>query len=210
MNSLPRLIFFATIFITGAAVLIFEVAAVRALSPYFGASIYVISSVLTVILAALSLGYYFGGRLADRRPEPGVLYIIIGMSGLVMNGLFYLSLHLFPIAGSVLPITFGPLILAAVFFLMPAFLLGIDSPFVIKLLTTNDTEHNGAVVGSTFFWSTIGSIVGSLISGFVLIPYLGLDYTFVGTATFLSFISLCAAWVIRRHSQLQFHSHSTR
>lgn len=196
--SLPiRWIFFSTIFLTGAAVLIFEVAAVRALSPYFGSSIYVVSSVLTVILAALSLGYYFGGRLADKRPEIGVLYSIIGLSGLIMNILFFFSLHLFPIAGSLLSITLGPLILSTIFFLVPAFLLGIDSPFVIKLLTTaNNQTDNGAIVGSTFFWSTVGSIVGSLISGFFLIPFLGLTLTFVGTATLLSLLSLFAIYFI--------------
>ena len=162
MSKTANFILFSTIFITGAAVLIFEVAAVRALSPLFGASIYVVSSVLTIILAALSLGYYFGGRLADKQPHVSVLYTVIGLSGLTMNLLYFFSLKIFPTAGTYLPITIGPLILSAIFFLFPAFLLGIDSPFVIKLLTSKDDhEHNGAVVGSTFFWSTVGSIFGS-------------------------------------------------
>lgn len=201
MSTTARFILFATIFLTGAAVLIFEVAAVRALSPYFGSSIYVVSSVLTIILAALSLGYYFGGRLADKFPQVGILYMVIGSSGLIMNVLFYFSLHIFPIAGTLLPITFGPLILSAIFFLVPAFLLGIDSPFVIKLLTTADEQHSGAIVGSTFFWSTVGSIVGSLISGFVLIPFLGLKLTFVGTATLLSLFSLIALFAIQSNTK---------
>lgn len=190
----PNLLFI-TVFFTGAAVLIFEITAVRALSPFFGTSIFVVSSVLSVILAALSVGYYVGGRLADRYPDPRLLYLLIATSGLIMNALYWLALYVFPLAGLILPITFGPLILAILFFFVPAFLLGIDSPFVIKLLTkTADEAHNGAVVGSTFFWSTIGSILGSLASGFYLIPFMGVRLTIVGTATLLS-IGACLAFL---------------
>lgn len=197
-------ILLATVFTTGAAVLIFEVAAVRALSPFFGTSIYVVSSVLTVILAALSLGYYFGGRLADRRPDVRILYFVIVSSGFMMNILYLLSMGFFPLGGAVLPVTYGPLILALCFFFIPAFMLGIDSPFVIKLLTkTGDDAHNGALVGSTFFWSTLGSIAGSLLSGFVLIPFLGLNVTFVGTAIVLSLWGCCSFLLLRPYASKQ-------
>lgn len=186
---------FCTVFTTGAAVLIFEITAVRALSPYFGTSMYVVSGVLTVILAALSVGYYIGGRLADRYPDPRLLYLLIGMSGLIMNACYLIAQYTFPIAGMLLPTTIGPLILALLFFFIPAFLLGIDSPFVIKLLTkVADDTHNGAMVGSTFFWSTIGSIVGSLLSGFFLIPFIGVRLSIVGTATLLS-LGACFAYL---------------
>ncbi len=185
-----QILLFCTVFLTGTAVLIFEVTAVRALSPFFGTSIYVVSSVLTTILTALSFGYYFGGRLADKVADARILYLIIGFAGLLMNFLYLLSIFLFPIAGELLPITYGPLILSLFFFLAPSFLLGIDSPFVIKLLTkSGDDQHNGALVGSVFFWSTIGSITGSLASGFFLIPFLGVQLTFVLTATALSLFS---------------------
>ena len=187
---------FTTVFITGAAVLIFEVTAVRALSPFFGASIVVVSSVLSVILAALSVGYYLGGRLADRYPDPRLLYLLLSVSGLVMNTLYFLSLYIFPVASLILPVLAAPLILALLFFFIPAFLLGIDSPFVIKLLTKDtDSAHNGALVGSTFFWSTIGSIVGSLLAGFVLIPFVGVKLTIVGTATLLS-VGACIGFLL--------------
>lgn len=196
-----RLILFFTVFLTGAAVLIFEVTAVRALSPYFGTSIYVLSSVLTTILAALSLGYYFGGRLADKLPDARVLYLIIGFAGLLMNLLYLASVFFFPYANQLFPITYGPLILSLCFYFTPAFLLGIDSPFVIKLLTQSEnTSHNGAVVGSIFFWSTIGSIVGSLASGFLLIPFIGVEHTFVITATGLSLFACLAYLFLLPHT----------
>ncbi|MBY0537777.1 fused MFS/spermidine synthase [Patescibacteria group bacterium] len=176
--KLVSFIYYLTVFLTGAAVLIFEVAAVRMLAPYFGSSLYVLSSVLTTILAALSLGYYFGGRIADRFPTTTVLYGIIGLAGLVMLFLQILALNILPYANVVFSITAGPLVLSLALFFVPAFLLGIDSPFVIKLLTQSNTpDHNGALVGSIFFFSTIGSIVGSIAAGFFLIPFLGLTLT---------------------------------
>lgn len=171
-------IYYLTVFLTGAAVLIFEVAAVRMLAPYFGSSLYVLSSVLTTILAALSFGYYFGGRIADRFPTITTLYSIIGLAGIVMLFLQVLALTILPDSNNIFSITTGPLILSLTLFFVPAFLLGIDSPFVIKLLTQSNTpDHNGALVGSIFFFSTIGSIVGSIAAGFFLIPYLGLTST---------------------------------
>lgn len=181
-DRLTRAIFYCTVFCTGAAVLIFEVAAVRLLAPYFGASLYVLSSVLSVILAALSLGYFYGGRLADRLPTAQPLYVIIALSGVVMLFLFAVSQYILPISPQLFSPISGPLLLALGLFFVPAFLLGIDSPYVIRLLSTHHTTDQGAVVGSVFFWSTIGSITGSILAGFFLIPIFGLTLTIVGTS----------------------------
>ena len=67
----------SVVFLTGASVLIVEVVATRVLSPYFGNTIYTFSSVIGVILAALSLGYYFGGKLADKHPKIELFFFII-------------------------------------------------------------------------------------------------------------------------------------
>jgi spermidine synthase len=186
------------VFLTGAAVLIFEVAAVRMLAPYFGSSLYVLSSVLTTILAALSLGYYLGGRIADRLPHPTILYIIIASSGLLMLLLLVLSQYILPGANNIFSITTGPLILSLTLFFIPAFLLGIDSPFVITLLTQNELgRNNGSVVGSTFFFSTVGSIVGSIASGFILIPHLGLTTTITLVSISLIVWALAALLILK-------------
>src|SRR5690349_1377078 len=79
---LQRNLLLGIVFLTGAAVLIVEVTATRILAPYFGNTMYTFSSVLSVILGALSCGYYFGGRLADKYPRPGLFYTIIAASGL--------------------------------------------------------------------------------------------------------------------------------
>jgi len=182
-----RTILLATVFLTGTAVLIFEVGAIRLLAPYYGSSLTVVSSVLSTILLALSIGYYWGGRLADRYPSPLLLASIIGSAGIIMLGLLYLALIILPTIGPALGLGAGPLIISTLCFFIPACLLGIDSPFVSKLLAQHQ-DNEGAVVGTVFFWSTIGSIVGSLISGFYLIPTIGL------TATFLTVASVLVGW----------------
>lgn len=186
MNTQLARMLYVTVFLTGAAVLVFEVAAVRLLSPYYGSSLYVLSSVLTTVLLALSLGYYWGGRLADRYPEIPVLLAVISCGGAVMTALVTASLYVLPVLAPTLGIATGPLVIALLFFFVPAFLLGIDSPFVIKVLGTSQTGTEGAVVGSVFFWSTIGSIVGSLAAGFWLIPYVGLVTTLLFTGLVVS------------------------
>jgi len=178
-------IFYLTVFCTGAVVLIFEVAAVRLFAPYFGASLYVLSSVLSVILAALSLGYFFGGRLADRLPYAQPLYVIIASAGVIMIFLLAVSQYVLPNSPLLFSPISGPLILSLGLFFVPAFLLGVDSPYVIRLLSPQHSADQGAIVGSVFFWSTIGSITGSILAGFYLIPIFGLTLTILGASLFL-------------------------
>jgi predicted membrane-bound spermidine synthase len=184
MSPLAQRLLFCTVFITGAAVLIIEVGAMRLLAPYYGSSLTVVSSVLSVILLALSLGYYIGGRLADRYPLPTLLATIIGTAGILLQGLLYITLVSLPTLAPQLGQSAGPLALAFLTFFIPGLLLGIDSPFVSKLLASN-TNDEGRVVGTVFFWSTIGSILGSFLAGFYLIPTYGLTPTLTYTALVL-------------------------
>ncbi|MEK7138409.1 MAG: fused MFS/spermidine synthase [Patescibacteria group bacterium] len=181
----PNPIIFS-VFITGACVLIVEIVAVRVLSPHYGNTIFTFSSVITVILSALSIGYYFGGKLADLRPSPKWFYGIILISGIALLGFHFLSILALPILSFVLPLTSGPLISSLLLFLFPALLLGTLSPYAIKLETIHLKEQGiGNISGKIFFWSTLGSITGSLLSGFFLIPRFGINNIFIGTSVVL-------------------------
>ncbi len=201
-RSLTALIFYITVFTTGAVVLVLEVLAVRLLSPYFGTSMFVLSSVLTVILAALSLGYFYGGRLADRFPFHQPLYFIIGISGLILLALYAFAKSFLSQEENLLPLTYGPLVFASLFFFLPAFLLGMDSPYVIKLLSRfgNQGEDAGKLAGTTFFWSTVGSICGSLATGFYFIPFVGVENTMIIAAITLSLLSVGASYLLNTGS----------
>ncbi len=180
-----------TIFITGAAVLVVEVLALRILSPYYGNTIFSASSVMGVILLALSLGYYWGGKLADRRPNFIWFYGII-----LLGALFIWLLQIFiklvlPLIGYNMSIMWGPLVTSLIMFFVPSLLLGTLSPYAIKLQQVLHPEAGiGSLSGQAFFWSTCGSIIGSLLTGFVLIPYLGVDKIIIIVGLVLVVLSL--------------------
>jgi len=177
---------------------VIEVVGVRILSPYYGNTIYSVSSVISVILAALSLGYYIGGYLADRYPSLKWFYGIILASGLGVL-LLQLSVYFFlPLIGYSLSFTTGPLISSLILFFVPSFLLGTLSPYAIKLQKTITPEIGiGRLSGEIFFWSTLGSIFGSLFTGFFLIPSFGINQIVFGVGILLILISTIAILSMR-------------
>ncbi len=186
-----RYILYTTVFVTGMAVLVIEITAVRTLSPFFGSSLSVLSSVLTVILGALSVGYYVGGKLSDRIPHHEPLFALIAISGVVVLLSQYLGMRILPYTEGIFSYVSGPLILGTLLFFAPAFLLGIVSPYIIKIQSLGSTEAmSGSVVGATFFWGTCGSIAGSLTTGFIFVPFLGVTASVVGTGVALVFLGI--------------------
>lgn len=166
----------ATVTLTGMAVLIIEITATRMLTPFFGNSIFTFSSVISTILAALGLGYYFGGRIADRKPSDVLFYGLITISGFSVLLLQLLNVGLLPAIAYELSMINGPLVVSLLLFLLPALLLGMLSPFAIKLLHQSRADTGvGNAAGLVFSWSTLGSIVGSLGAGFLLIPAFGVS-----------------------------------
>ncbi len=163
-----------SVFITGACVLVIEIVATRVLSPFFGNTIFSTSSIISVVLLALSAGYYIGGKTADRHPSLQWFFSIISLSGLFLLSFFSMSNTVLEFISSYFSLITGPLLASCVLFLFPAFLLGMLSPYAVKLQSIFSPEKGtGSVSGTIFFWSTLGSIIGSVSSGFFLIPYFG-------------------------------------
>lgn len=191
MNFIKQYTLPLVVFLTGACVLVIEIVATRILSPYFGNTIFTVSSVISTVLAALSIGYYVGGKLADKYPKEKVFYSIILMSGISVIFLQFLKLFFLPLIGYKLSITSGPIVAACILFFLPSILLGTLSPFAIKLQAQRFPEKGlGSISGEMFFWSTLGSIVGSLKTGFILIPVLGINQIIFAVATVLIALGL--------------------
>lgn len=190
-----------TLFITGACVLIIEVVAVRLLSPYFGNTIYSYSSILSVILAALSLGYYYGGRIADRTKDESLFYKIITISGFATGLFFLLSFFILDKIANNFSIDLGPLFASVILFSIPAFLLGLLSPFGITLENKKRKDVGiGTTSGKIFFVSTLGSISGSLLAGYFLIPTFGVSKIFTGVSLTLILIGIIGNQSIKKNS----------
>ena len=160
--------------VAGAVLMALEIAGSRLLAPHFGNSVFVWGSLISVFLAALSLGYWAGGLLADRHPTWGLLGGLCVATALLI---FVVPVIGHPacrtLANLGLDDRTGPLAAAAVLFLPPSFLLGMVSPFAVRL-AARSVETIGREAGTLYALSTLGSIVGTLVTTFALIPEFGI------------------------------------
>ena len=181
-HPIPDWALLSTVFITGACVLIIELMGIRILAPYFGSGIYTWSTLIAVTLAALALGYSFGGHLADRLPRADILYNLC-----LAAGLWTLSTPILasPLLSSLLDITdirIALLISSCILYFPNLFLLGAVGPFVIRLIA-RQRETVGSVSARVFAVFTVGSLFGALGTGLILIPNYSVQaiFTFCGT-----------------------------
>jgi spermidine synthase len=177
------------VFTAGAGTLSTEIAASRLLAPYFGSSTIVWANIIGLILVYLSLGYWLGGKVADRRPDPRLLGWIVIAAALFIAVLPFVARPVLDAAvrgldavsvGAVVGSFFAALALFAV----PVTLLGAVSPFAIRLALDNVGEA-GTVAGRLYALSTVGSIVGTFASALVLIPLIGTQRTMLLSAALL-------------------------
>jgi len=163
------------VLICGGVLMSIEILGSRLISPYFGNSIYVWGSLISVVMGALSLGYYLGGRLADRRPSMPLLGGIIVVAGLLTITLRYVSPVVCETAWRAgLGPRFGALAASIALFFLPGMLLGMVSPFAVRL-GTQAVGDVGKTAGVLYALSSLGSIVGTLLTAFVLIDLMGVS-----------------------------------
>ena len=164
-----RRFLYLTAAITGGIILIVEILGAKMLSPFFGTSHFVWTAQIAVTLLSLAAGYYFGGLLVDRSTNLKRLYICILLAGLylclalaVLRPMAYFFLGFSLALGSILASLF--------LFFVPLTLLAVTGPFVIRVLTQS-TQTVGGQVGRLSAISTVGSVLGTVLIGYVLIPF---------------------------------------
>ena len=162
-----------TVFVCGSVVMIYEIIGSRILSPFIGTSTYVWTSLIGVILASLSLGYWYGGRIADRKPDIKYLATVIFIAGgLISVTVMVKEVLLSKIASLALGLELKSVIAAILLFAPASVCLGMVTPFAVRLRMTA-IESTGRTVGRLYALSTVGSIVGTFAAGFFLIPFVG-------------------------------------
>ena len=161
-------------FVNGFVLLGMEMAGSRILAPYWGSSIYVWAGLIAVILSALSLGNITGGRMADHRPSAHLLFMVMAGAGIWIMALSVISNPICILLSSIdVDIRISVLLICIVLFGMPSLLLGMTTPFIIRLGA--DSIHDlGRWSGNTYALSTLGSIAGTLVVSFLLIPVMGM------------------------------------
>ncbi len=166
-----------------------EILGTRLISPIFGSTIYVWTSLIGVTLTFLALGYWYGGKLADKgKIDLNKLGLIILFLGIYICLLPFISRAILYQFNS-LGIIFGPLLVAFVILAFPIFFLGFVVPTSVKLVTSS-LEKVGRKAGEIYALATVGSIIGTFTTGFFLILYLGITKTALITGIILILLSL--------------------
>lgn len=180
------------VFICGASVMIIEVVGSRLLAPYLGGSLIVWTTLIGIILAALSIGYWLGGKIADRGATVQKFGLLILISALLVGVIIWLNGFIRPLAMTLVPalgLEIATIIISVIIFALPAIIFGMISPYALRL-ALKDVATAGQVAGSLYALSTIGSIVGTFAAGFVLIPALGSFKTLVCISILVALTSL--------------------
>ena len=181
-----------TVFLSGALTMMLELIAARVLSPYVGSSNLIWTTIIGIMLISMSIGYWFGGKIADKNKENDVKilsnYLLISaiatsiipiLEVVFIRVLSQLSSNLILVAIICATVTFG----------IPSFLLATVSPIAVKI-KNNSMDHVGATSGKISSLSTIGSIFGTFFAGFILIPNLGVRNIILGCSILLWILSV--------------------
>ena len=177
----------------GTSTLGAEIAAARLMAPFFGASTIVWANTIAVVLVALSIGYWFGGRMADRRPDIRslcllvlVASVLLGLVPIVAQPFLSLSVEAFDDVS--LGAGFGSLLGVLALVAIPVLMLGAVSPWAIRLKLER-IEDSGETAGRMYAISTVGSLLGTFLSALLLIPLVGTQRTFLVFALALAVVA---------------------
>ncbi len=184
------------VFVVGAGALGSEIAAVRLLAPYFGASEVVWANTIGVVLVALSIGYWYGGKLGDRRPRLPDLCVAVSVAAALTAALPFVARPLLNTGVDALDSVsagafVGSLIATLLLLAIPVFVMGTVAPWALRLgIERVDKLAAGALAGRLYAISTAGSLVGTLACSLLLIPAIGTRRTFLAFALLMALVGM--------------------
>ncbi len=190
---MKRYLYF-TVFVAGMTTLAAELSASRLIGNVFGTSNLVWASIIGLILIYLTLGYFVGGRWADRSPNAASLYRVLAWGAFTLGVVPYIANPVLRFAakafeGLDVAVLLGSFAAVLILFSVPVTLLGTISPFAIRL-SVDDPKTSGMTAGTIYGISTLGSFVGTFLPVLVTIPTIGTRYTFLLFSLLLLIVAL--------------------
>jgi spermidine synthase/uncharacterized membrane protein len=190
---------YVIVFVSGLVSLAVEFAASRLLGNYFGTSNLVWVSIVGLILIYLTAGYFIGGAWADRSPKHETLFLILSWAALAVGLIPLASRPILRLASNAfdelqLGALFGSFVVVMVLFVIPVTLIGMASPFAIRLAIT-DTQQVGKISGRIYAISTLGSFTGTFVPTLLLIPTIGTYRTFLVLASLLMLFAFIGLFI---------------
>jgi len=202
--SLNNLLILCLAFISGFIIMSIELLGGRILAPYFGSSIFVWGSIITVFMLSLSLGYLLGGRLSLHNPslkQHGSFFVLAAvlLAPLILFGNQLMEALFLVIEDP----RYGSLIVSMILFFLPTAVLGMIAPYSVRLLVI-DSQHSGHVAGTLYFVSTMGSALGTLATSFYLVLWFEVNQILITMGLILLTSGLLAIY-----SSKTFHKNPT-
>ncbi|MDR0779091.1 MAG: fused MFS/spermidine synthase [Pseudomonadales bacterium] len=179
-------------FVSGFIIMAVELLGGRILAPYFGSSIYVWGSIITVFMLSLSIGYLIGGRLSLQQPSLlryGVFFAaaavlllpLVLWSNAIMEALFV----------AIEDPRYGSLVVSLLLFFLPTAVMGMIAPYSVRLLVV-DSNRSGHIAGTLYFTSTLGSALGTLATSFYLVLWFEVNQILLTMALILALAAALA------------------
>ena len=181
----PRPIITSVAFVSGFCIMTIEMLGARILSPYFGGSLSVWGSIITIFMLALALGYLIGGTLSTRNPS-GITYsmFFIGAAIFSLPVILFADFVMEPIFLAIEDPRYGSLFASIFLFFIPTSILGMISPYSVRLMVETE-EHSGHMAGLLYFISTLGSAAGTLGTSFYFVLWFEVNQILWGAVSSL-------------------------
>jgi len=200
-DRLPNLTVLVLAFTSGFIIMSIELLGGRILAPYFGSSIYVWGSIITVFMVALSIGYLIGGQLSLHKPSLTRYGIFFVSASVTAVPTIFLGESLMDWVFELIDDPrYGSLLAATILFFIPTSILGMIAPYSVRLLVT-ESHSSGKVAGGLYFVSTLGSALGTLTTSFYLVLLFEINQILTTMAMVLIFCSIVANLVDQRTPQ---------
>jgi MFS family permease len=179
-------------FCSGFSIMGIELLGGRILAPFFGSSVHIWGSIITVFMLSLAIGYLIGGKLSTRSASLkrfGFIFIIAGL--LVLPIALWSKVIMEAIFIVIEDSRYGSLLASTALFFLPTIVLGMLSPYSVRLLVT-DKNESGQIAGKLYFISTLGSALGTIVTSFYLVLFFEVNQIIISFSLILMILGMLA------------------